>query len=85
MADAGQQQAQMTQRQPIQGEWTGPQPSHQPIPRNEQRDPESRREKHSQHGDPQVENQEARHDSVLKDDAGAPFNPLVIKWHTQGR
>ena len=83
MADDGQQPAHMTQRQPNQGEWTGPRPSHQQIPL---RNPEWRREGDSQHGNPQVENQDPRQDGVLKQGVGGPFNPLVIKWeHTQGR
>ena len=85
MADEGQQRARMTQRQPNQGEWTGPRPSHQPTPGTERRDPESRREGHSHHGNPQVENQDPRHDGLPGSDVGVPFNPLVIKWHIQSQ
>ena len=85
MADEGQQPAQMTQRQPNQGEWTGPRPSHQPTPGNDRRDPESRREGQSHHENPQVENQDSRHDRLPGNAVCVPFNPLVIKWQTQGR
>jgi hypothetical protein len=76
MADDGQQRADMTQPQPNQGEWTGPRPSHPQIP---PRNPNPRREGTSQHGN-QVENQDSRQAGALDDDAGRPFNALVIKW-----
>ncbi len=87
MADHDEQLAHMTQRQPNQDEWRGPRSSHQQIPRgpNEPRSREPRREGNSQHGNPQVENQDPRQGDVLRENVGAPFNPLVIKWHTQGR
>ena len=45
-----------------------------------------RREGHSQHSNPQVENQDSRQEGVVGGNVGAPFNPLRIKWqYTQGR